>query len=399
MSRVGNGPHTGIDRVEAAYLRRFLDEPEPLFALVQTRFFNALLDRDGTRALAARLFGEMRWGRPSLAMRLRRKMKPAQRAAESDVRRLSIAVSRKSGLAAMFGRHLPKGTAYIAVGQGKAVHEGVFDAIKAVERGRVHVLLHDTIPLDHPDYMTPRSASAHAQMMRAISAKADLVICNSDATRQSAERHFEAMGRVPPMISAHLGIDMPREPDATHIPARFDLSRPYFVVLGTIEPRKNHALLLDIWERFDQTLPAGEIPKLAIVGQRGWMNEALFERLDASPVMERHVFEFSGLDDRAVAALIQGARALLMPSFAEGFGLPPGEALLLGTPAIVNDLDIYREVFGNNLIYARVSDMYSWSEAILRLSQAEKNQHKAAVGADIGLPTWQEHFNLVLKVT
>ncbi len=235
--------------------------------------------------------------------------------------------------------------------------------------------------------------------MQLVSTEADLVIYNSRATRTAAERHFTKLGRVPPQIVAHLGIDMPQESDASGIPADVDLSKPYFVSLGTIEPRKNHAFLLDIWEHFAQTLPADQIPQLVIIGRRGWANDAVFDRLDTSPVMGRHVVELSGLDDHAVAALIQRARALLMPSHVEGFGLPPGEALMLGTPAIVNDLDIYREVFGNNLVYLNVDDMYPWAGQIIELARAEKNVRRAADGEVFELPTWQEHFNLVLKVT
>jgi glycosyltransferase involved in cell wall biosynthesis len=398
ISRVGKGPHTGIDRVEAAYLTRLLADDIPLFSLVQTRFFTALLDHDGTRALASRLFDKTPWGKPNLATRFRRKLAPGQRAAESDVRRLAHALCRPKNLPTMLARHLPEATAFLAVGQGKALRVNVFDAVHALG-GRVNVLLHDTIPLDHPALMAPHSVAACARWMRILSDKADLVICNSGATSANAERHFQKMGRVPPMIVAHLGIDLPRRPEQTRLPDGFGQSKPYFVALGTIEPRKNHALLLDIWEHFAKTLPAGQVPALAIIGQRGWMNEALFNRLDNSPVMGRHVLEFSGLADAAVASLIEGARALLMPSHVEGFGLPPGESLQLGTPAIVNDLAVYREVFGNNLIYLDVADMYSWAEKILKMSQAITKAQDVAGGAALALPTWQEHFNLVLKVT
>jgi glycosyltransferase involved in cell wall biosynthesis len=88
-----------------------------------------------------------------------------------------------------------------------------------------------------------------------------------------------------------------------------------------------------------------------------------------------------------------------MPSFAEGFGLPPAEALALGTPVIANDLPVYHEVLGNNPVYVPVANMYSWAEKIIELAQADRKERKAAVGEASWLPTWQEHFNLVLKVT
>ncbi|MDT9702392.1 glycosyltransferase, partial [Streptomyces sp. P17] len=89
--------------------------------------------------------------------------------------------------------------------------------------------------------------------------------------------------------------------------------RPRFVTLGTIEPRKNHALLLDVWD----SLPPPR-PQLVVIGRRGWADQALFARIAATP----DVAEFNTLDDGQVAAVLTGAQALLMPSFAEGFGLP-----------------------------------------------------------------------------
>lgn len=397
VSRVGRGPWTGVDRVEAAYLDRLLADPAPLFSLVKTALGFALFDRAGTAALAERLHGRAPWGAADGLSRLARKAGPARRAAESDLRRLALGRCRRRGLARLFARHLPPGTAWLNLGHSNLAPV-VFDAIHRLPGGRATVLLHDTIPLDHPDWQRPGTVARFEQRMRAVSAGADLVICNSEATRADAARHFTAWGRVPPLLVAPLGVTAP-DIDQSAVPRGIDRARPYFVALGTIEPRKNHALLLDIWEHFAATLPEAEIPALFIIGARGWANEAVFARLDTSPLIGRHVFEQAGLPDGAVGALLQGARALLMPSFAEGFGLPPAEALALGTPALVHNLPIYREILGNNPIYADVADMYLWATTIRELTRAEHTDQKAASGVPAGLPSWQEHFNLVLKVT
>jgi glycosyltransferase involved in cell wall biosynthesis len=170
-----------------------------------------------------------------------------------------------------------------------------------------------------------------------------------------------------------------------------------FACVGTIEPRKNHALLLDIWDAF-----AGdpEAPMLVIAGARGWRNEAVFERLDARPA---GVIEAPGLSDGALAALVAGAEGLLFPTLAEGFGLPPVEALALGTPVICSDLPVLHEVLGKSSIYASVDDMYLWKQSILQIAgqvgaETASVSNRAVSIGEFKRPTWAAHFNLVLKV-
>jgi glycosyltransferase involved in cell wall biosynthesis len=154
------------------------------------------------------------------------------------------------------------------------------------------------------------------------------------------------------------------------------------VALGTIEPRKNHALLLDAWEGMGP-----QAPWLVICGARGWRNAATFARLDRHPPRVR---EAAGLTDGAVAALLQGARALLFPSLAEGYGLPLVEAAALGTPVVCSDLPICREVAGPGADFLDPRDPEAWAAAVMRLKD-DTSPRKRMVA-----PLWEQHFNIAL---
>ncbi len=399
ISRVGRGPDTGIDRVERAYLQRLLAETEPVFALIRTSLGYILLDRTGMVEITKRLDGEADWGKTDLIGLLTREATPARRRAQADLRRFALARCRTGRLARMLRRYLPRGCAYLNVGHSN-LRDEVFAAWRAVPEARVAVLVHDTIPLDFPQHQRPGMAARFEARMRRVARHADLAIYNSAATRDDAERWFGSFGRCPDGVVAHLGVALP-PPDPAQLPPELDLSKPYFVSVGTIEPRKRYDLLLDVWEALAAEMLPDDVPRLVIAGHRGWADPALFRRLDAASLRGRAIFERTGLSDAGVAALIAGSHGLLCPSEAEGFGLPPAEAALLGVPVICRNLAVYREILGDSPVYVDSDDVYSWAQSVRRLMNNKKARRfgDEQARSQAKVPTWDDHFNIVLKLT
>jgi glycosyltransferase involved in cell wall biosynthesis len=134
-----------------------------------------------------------------------------------------------------------------------------------------------------------------------------------------------------------------------------------------------------------------------LVGQRGWKTEAIDAAL-ARPDFPSHlVDERNGLTDRAVGDLLSGARALLAPSFAEGFGLPVAEALALGVPVVCSDLPAHRFVGGAAPDYLDADDLEAWCLAILDYATEESPRRRAQLTRmrDWNAPSWDAHFSLV----
>ncbi len=374
---------TGVDRVEYAYLARLADEDTPAYGLVRTPLGYLLLDQAGLRQLAPLVVPEG-WDGLPLWARLTRRPNPMRRRAERTVRRLAMARCLPARLGQMLRDTLPAGTAYLNTGHANFTAR-VIRALRTVPGLRISVLVHDTIPLDFPQYQREGSVIPFRGFLARVEAHADLVIANSADTAASLSRHMDT---VPPVITALLGADLgpPRAVPAT--------APPHFVTLGTIEPRKNHDLLLDVW----QDLPEPR-PVLHILGRRGWASAATLARLDAADPAVIH--EAEGLDDDAVADLIATSCAFLFPSHAEGFGLPPLEAAQLGVPVLCADLPVYREFLGDIPVYLNAGDRYAWGIKIKDLVEdpgAERRSHQGKMRG-YSPPTWDAHFKIVLSRT
>lgn len=377
---------TGVDRVEMAYLQRLCREDAPFFALARTRIGYVLLDRDGARAICARLERDA-WGPLDGLGRLSPGTPEMRRRAEADLRRWAAARCLPIRLPRMLRQHLPEGVVYFNTGHSNLTNR-VVGAWRALRGARIAVLLHDTIPLDYPEYQRPETKARFRAFLTRVARTADLVIYNSEATRADGERHMQAMGPVPEGLVAHLGVD-PVPPAPGELPEGLPPGVPYFVTVGTIEPRKNHTLLLDVWERLlEAEAPA---PHLMICGGRGWNNADVFARLDARERWRGSVHECPGLSDGAVMALLQGSRGLLFPSHAEGYGLPPVEGAAAGVPVICSDLAVFREILGDIPIYLTPGEPYSWVNKITELTE------QRPLNREYSAPTWDRHFNLVLN--
>ncbi len=257
--------------------------------------------------------------------------------------------------------------------------------------------VHDLIPIEHPEFNRPGEAERHRRRLRLIARHARLVIVNSQATRESLMRWWQDQRlSQPPIAVIPLGVADAFGARQTHSTLKPTI--PYFVVLGTIEPRKNHALLLHLWRRLVQSGNA-EVPRLLVIGRRGWENETVFNLLDRTPALQPWVMEASGLNDDEIGQLVRGARALLAPSFAEGYGLPVTEALAGGTPVIASDLPAHREIGSPWIETLDPLDGAAWLSAIQDYSRPQSQRYDQAKDrlAGYSAVSWQGHADAAIE--
>lgn len=275
-------------------------------------------------------------------------------------------------------------------------HSGLQDAAYAVCVRRFGLrplyLLHDLIPMTHPEYCRPGEAAKHEQRLVTMLSTGYGILASSMATAEELQGYAERVGSVvPPLTVALLAPARLARPGVER-----PLSSPYFVMLGTIEPRKNHLLLLNVWralvERYGENAP-----RLVIVGQRGWECEQVLDLLDRCEKLRGFVLERPGCNDTELATWLTHAQALLFPSFVEGFGMPLVEALEAGVPVLASGLSVFREVAGDIPEYLDPIDGPGWAAAIMDYSQPGSLRRLAQCDRMAGwqAPTWSTHFEQV----
>jgi len=394
VSRAEQGALTGIDRVELAYFQKFLSLDRPVFFLCRLPKSYAVLDHAGGQVIYDRVTGAVPWGPPGLARMLARRHGLAGQRAIADVWRLAKVVVADYRLSHCYKAIFSDDMTYFNVGHSN-LRQGVFDAVATHKESRIIVLIHDVIPLDYPQFSRTEVTDRFRADMQRVSARADLVIYNSRATQDAARVWFDRFGRQPPDVVAHLGCDIGNAPQVFEKASE----KPSFCVIGTIEPRKNHALLLKIWQEFVRNLPPAQIPPLHIIGKRGWENMSVFKILDSDPMMGQHVFEHPDMDDQTLSRHLTQSWGLLFPSHVEGFGLPLIEAARAGIPILCGENAIYREILGDYPLYLDVDNFYLWAQRILeragRIRESEADRQVR--GRSVNLPDWNGHFDQIFR--
>ncbi|MEM1361049.1 MAG: glycosyltransferase family 1 protein [Pseudomonadota bacterium] len=386
---------TGIDRVDIRYLQHFLTAPDTkVIGVVQKgKVLIAVPDRQFSRLW--RLLSA-RWieGLPAVGLE------------KLDQRWLKLSSSIRTTVMKLTGRSGASDSALVARSLQRLRHDNPeaeilyvnssHNGIKAAAPFRFMrdtlgaacvFYIHDMIPTDYPDLVRAGAADRHSARMRLVLNAADLVLTNSTYSqdRIAAFASKEALPLTPIEV-LHIGVE-PSFLSALKAQGAWSPSEtPHFVTVGTIEPRKNLSVLLKAWKLLKAG--PGPTPQLKIIGRRGWFTEANADYPGLLEEAAPEAIETGALDDGQLLEMLLSSRALLFPSFVEGWGMPIVEALTASVPVIASDIDAFREASQGFATLLPAEDSAAWANAVRQAASVTPPADLSGFKP----PTWPTHF-------
>lgn len=281
-------------------------------------------------------------------------------------------------------------TSHYGIGQIDAYY-----IFKTLGKMRIVFYLHDLIPIDYPEYVRQGDEITHQKRIDVMANFADTILVNSKYTEdcfiQNCKKHNYSI----PMVKVlHIGVEdsfleIKEEPLDGEL--SFLKNIDYFIYVGTIEPRKNHLMLLNVWRQY--LSKCENPPRLVLLGKRGWNNEAVFDLLDRCPALQDSIIELHGVSDGVMVSLIKNSKGALFPTFVEGWGMPLVEAMSMKVPMIAADIPALREAGQNLAEYIDPIDSLGWKNVILKL-QHDKEYRESCIqkSSSLMLPSWEKTF-------
>jgi len=225
----------------------------------------------------------------------------------------------------------------------------------------------------YPQTMNLRTYYAHRLLVWPSVQKAHRIVAVSESTSRDLQRVSNVPGSRIEVI--HHGVGSAYKPrdqerSAEYVAGKYGVSKDYVLAVGTVQPRKNLATLVEAWKIL-RGRSEGHL-QLVVAGARGWKNTQLDETIRRLGLTGKEIRFLGVVPEEDLPMLYSGSSVFVFPSLYEGFGLPLVEAMACGVPVIASNSSSVPEVAGDAALLVSPTEPGAFAEAILRVRSDEK---------------------------
>lgn len=235
------------------------------------------------------------------------------------------------------------------------------------KRTKVITTIHDLSYIHHKDYVSPANQAWLEKFVPKSIKRADKIIAVSENTKREIVEYYKVVPEKIAVITPAVDHDMfkPREEaEIAAVRQKFGITKPYILSVGTLEPRKNLLGVLAAYEALPEDTK--QHYALVLAGGKGWLDGEIHDKFEAL-AKKYEVIKTGYVEDADLPALYSGAELFAYPSFYEGFGIPPLEAMACGTPVITANNSSLPEVVGDAAITIEASNTATLTEHMQRV--------------------------------
>jgi len=269
-------------------------------------------------------------------------------------------------------------------------------------------LHYDLVPILFPHFCHEQTVERYMEHLAASLTYASLFICISRKTEEDLKTLMEKLGFSERFeatllrLGVNLGMRTEKTAQTKQVGQQGLIFNPlkenekYVLCVGTLEPRKNHALLLDVFERIHHQYPW---VKLVFIGKKGWNVDELTVRITEHALFQKSLFWFSHVKDEMLNIFYKNCALSILPSFYEGYGLPVIESLMNGKIVLCADKGSLPEVGESYADYFDPNNAKTL-EALLNkyLSSSKERREREAVVKNFTPHTWHESAQDLIKI-
>ncbi len=273
---------------------------------------------------------------------------------------------------------------------------------------KLGAMFHDLFPLLLPDTCEEITTRSYLDWFSRIVPKADFFVTNSETTRLSLRQYLEENPQLRPhpyvcgsfRLGAELDFANEGEKTSRYLQPLWDTPGKAILNIGTIEPRKNHAYILDT---FDILRQRDSNVSLIIIGRPGWKNSEILGRIRNHREFGTRLLHFDNASDRVLVEAIERSDCLVCPSIAEGFGLPVVEGLMHGLEVFASEIPSFHEIGTGYCRFFNMNSPFSLADQLEKWFAETRRGKVSSMKKEFSWPDWgestEEFIQLILNLT